>query len=244
MPSRSIAITHRGHRRTQNQDAIFADDGLGLWLVADGMGGHAGGAVASDIARNAVTEAIAGGAGTAEAVQRAHRKILDAQIDNPALEEMGTTVVGVRDCGDTYEIFWVGDSRVYRLSPGDETPQLLTHDHNLAGLLVENGTLSADEARFHPQRHMLTECLGFVGRDTVRCDLRTEPWRPGDILLLCSDGLSNELDGERIRAIIQRTPDLSSAADALVEAALEAGGRDNISIILVTAPTGTRSVPR
>lgn len=215
---------------------MLAEDDIGLWLVADGMGGHAGGAVASELARGAVAGGFARGMDTADAVQHAHRYILRAQIDNPDLEEMGTTVVGVRDLGTKYEVFWVGDSRAYRLSADGEELELLTHDHNLAGLLVENGTISAEEARFHPQRHMLTECLGFVGRGTVRCDIRVERWRPGDILLLCSDGLNNELEAGRIREIIQRAPDLSSAADALVKAALDAGGRDNISVILVAGP--------
>lgn len=215
---------------------MFADDGLGLWLVADGMGGHAGGAVASDIARGAVVGGISRGMDTADAVQHAHRSILRAQVDNPDLEEMGTTVVGVRDLGAKYEVFWVGDSRAYRLSAGSDELELLTHDHNLAGLLVENGTLSADQARFHPQRHMLTECLGFVGRDTVRCDIRAERWRPGDVVLLCSDGLNNEIANDRIRDIVKCARDLSGAADALVGAALDAGGRDNISVILVAGP--------
>lgn len=217
---------------------MFVDDELGLWLVADGMGGHAGGAVASEIARGAVAGGVVRGMSTADAVQYAHRCILRAQIDSPELEEMGTTVVGVRDRGAQYEVFWVGDSRAYRVAADGDELELLTHDHNLAGLLVENGALSADEARFHPQRHMLTECLGFVGRDTVRCDIRSERWRSDDIILLCSDGLNNEIDNDRILDIITHAGDLPGAADALVEAALDAGGRDNISVILVAGPGG------
>lgn len=217
---------------------MLSDEDLGLWLVADGMGGHAGGAVASELASGAVAGGFARGMGPGEAVQFAHRYILRAQIDNPDLEEMGTTVVGLHDRGRYYQVFWVGDSRAYRIAAGGEELELLTHDHNLAGMLVENGAITAEEARFHPQRHMLTECLGFVGRNTVRCDVRTELWRRGDIILLCSDGLNSEIPNDDILDIIKHARDLPSAAGALVDAALEAGGRDNISVVLVTAPAG------
>lgn len=233
---RSIGLSHTGRVRDQNQDAILTDDDLGLWLVADGLGGHAGGARASELARDSVERAIRSGGGIREAVQGAHRAIHAAQADTPEVGEMGTTMVLLRENRDGMVVAWVGDSRAYRYRPSKGGLELLTRDHNVARMLVESGAMPAGDARNHPQRHVLTECLGFVGHDEVRCEEYTDRWQPGDWILLCSDGLSNEVDEARMASILAGADDLQAAGDDLLAAALDAGGRDNVSLVLVQAP--------
>lgn len=233
---RSIGLSHTGRVRDQNQDAILADDELGLWLVADGLGGHAGGARASELARDAVARAIGAGEPVEDSVQGAHRAIHAAQAETPEVGEMGTTMVLLREDRDGLSVAWVGDSRAYRFRPSKGGLELLTRDHNVARMLVESGAMPADDARTHPQRHVLTECLGFVGHDEVRCESRADRWESGDWILLCSDGLSNEVDEARMASILAGADDLRAAGDELLAAALDAGGRDNVSLVLVQAP--------
>lgn len=240
--SRSAAVSDIGRVRGENQDAILSDDRLGLWLVADGMGGHAGGARASEIARDTVYERIKAGSNLADAVIAAHWAIRTDQVDHPDRGDMGTTIVAAHERNRTCQICWVGDSRVYGYSTESGRLELLTDDHNVAGMLVASGALSPAEAARHPQRHVLTDCLGLSGDDEPRVGLLEKQWQPGDVLLLCSDGLSGEIDDEEIRSVLAQQADLEAAASHLLDRALGAGARDNVSLVLVAAPvTETRS---
>jgi len=232
---RYFQITNTGRIRQNNQDRILADEQLGLWIVADGMGGHAGGEEASRLACEAVNEGVIHGMPLADAFEVAHSRVRSAQEDNPSLHDMGTTLVAVREHEGGYELAWVGDSRVYRYNSRHPEFQCLTRDQNIAGRLLETGRITEDQAREHPQRHILTDCIGQrEGLPTIE-STRID-WREGDRLLLCSDGLNSELSDAEMK---QWLGDLSSprgAAEKLVEQALEAGGKDNISLIILDAP--------
>lgn len=233
---RSVGASETGCVRENNQDAIRLDDDLGLWLVADGMGGHAGGARASEIASEIVAEARESGLALREAVLVAHRSIREEQDVRPEYRDMGTTIVALAEDGTDYEICWVGDSRAYRFSPQTSTLELLTRDHNVAGMLVAAGALSPDEAARHPQRHVLTDCLGLTGEHEPRIGCLQDRWKPGEWLLLCSDGLSGELTDREIERILSESQGIDGARHVLLERTLAAGAHDNVSMVLITSP--------
>lgn len=238
--SRSAAVSDIGRVRRENQDAVLADNELGLWLVADGMGGHAGGARASTIARDIVKSRIADGSELPEAVLAAHRAIRAEQAECPELNDMGTTIVALAEQDARYEVCWVGDSRAYKFSPRESRLELLTQDHNVAGVLVASGALSPDEATRHPQRHVLTDCLGLAGEEEPRVDVLQGQWQPGEWILLCSDGLSGELGDSEMERIVRAagSADANALVDSLLDSALSAGAHDNVSVVVVGAPGG------
>lgn len=235
---RSASVSDVGRVRRENQDAVLADDELGLWLVADGMGGHAGGARASTIARDTVRDLVRDGTSLADAVMAAHHAIRSEQLERPEYNDMGTTVVALAEQGGRYEVCWVGDSRAYRFRSDSRPLEMLTSDHNVAGVLVASGALSPDEATRHPQRHVLTDCLGLAGEEVPRVDIVEGEWQPGDMIVLCSDGLSGELGDSEIERIL-RSVKASSAqglAEELLQGALASGAHDNVSVVVVAAP--------
>lgn len=233
--TRSWTLSDIGQVRAENQDCTRTDDARGLWLLADGMGGHAGGRQASVLACRVVDEEIARGRDLARAMARAHEAIRDAQRHLPEIGDMGTTLVGVHEQDRSYHLCWVGDSRAYRFDRASGTLSQLTRDHTVAELLAASGELDADQVATHPQRHILTSCLGQRGEAPV-IEERQENWGVGDWLLLCSDGLSGELSPERIGEVLGRHDDPEAATRELVDSALDAGGRDNISLVIIKAP--------
>jgi protein phosphatase len=233
------SATDTGQVRTQNEDAALIGDVV--FAVADGMGGHAAGDVASSVAVQAFESSTSSGVededDIVEAVRAANQAVLDRADDEPELAGMGTTltalalVPGPADGTGPGELVIanVGDSRAYLFRDGDLTQ--LTRDHSLVEDLVQEGRLSPEDARTHPQRNILTRVLGNdpdVEPDVFRAD----PVR-GDRYLLCSDGLSNEVDDERAAAVLRRLSDPDDAARELVRLANENGGRDNITVVVV-----------
>jgi serine/threonine protein phosphatase PrpC len=230
-------------RRSNNEDAICARPELGLFVVADGMGGYEGGEVASAIAVDAICELVRRTAGDADvtwpykidpersideneiivATRLANERI--AARRTGLLEQMGSTVAVLRLSEDRAVIGHVGDSRVYRLR--DAVLAQLTVDHSLVAQLVANG-MPPEEAERSPWRHVITRALGTPNADP---EVQREPARPGDVYLLCSDGLSEVLEPVEIAALL-RLP-AEAACRALIDAAYEAGSRDNISAIVV-----------
>jgi len=235
---RSVGASETGCVRDNNQDAIHADDDGGLWLVADGMGGHAGGARASQIACETIARKHGEGAGLRSSVLKAHQAIRQEQEQRPEVGDMGTTIVVLAEYEQNYEICWVGDSRAYRFCPREGVLELLTRDHNVAGMLVAAGALSPEEASRHPQRHVLTDCLGLTGEQEPRIGSLQERWKQGEWLLLCSDGLSGELSDREMEAVLKRSASLEAANTTLIERTMEAGAHDNVSIVLVACPDG------
>ena len=238
---RSGSATDTGLVRSVNQD--LAVETANLFAVADGMGGHAGGEVAARMAVDAVTSAFSRqptGAGLAEAVTEANAVVWQHSLENPELRGMGTTLTAVglvnEDGRDVLALVNVGDSRSYRFHDGEITQ--LTTDHSLAEEMVRSGELTSVEAEVHPHRHILTRALG-VSAD-VSVDLwRIEPVR-GDRYLLCSDGLTNELDNDQISEVLSSISDPEKAAELLVQAARTHGGSDNITAVVIDVVGGRR----
>ena len=227
--------TDVGRVRTNNQDQFLARPELDLWAVADGMGGHSGGEVASQIACDTLGRAFSDRTvdGLIEAVEQANTAVFRAGTDNPELTGMGTTVVALaaveHEGDEVLAIANVGDSRCYRYAEG-ELDQVTT-DHSLVADLVRDGSLSPEEAAVHPQRNIVTRVLGVY--DTVPVDVFAVDPHGGDRYVLCSDGLFNEVPEPAIAAVLRRQRDPAVAANELVRLAVEGGGRDNITVVVV-----------
>ncbi len=236
---RSGSATDTGLVRSVNQD--LAVETSSLFAVADGMGGHAGGEVASRLAVDALTAAFGRhptGSGLSEAVSEANAVVWQHSMDNPELRGMGTTLTALslvnEDGQDVLALVNVGDSRSYRFHDGELSQ--ITTDHSLAEEMVRTGELTEAEAEVHPHRHILTRALGVAS--SVAVDLwRIQPIR-GDRYLLCSDGLTNELGADQISEVLSSIPDPGRAAELLVQAARTHGGSDNITVVVVDVVVG------
>jgi len=226
--------THTGLRRLRNEDTYYADAGLGLFLVVDGMGGHKHGEVASAMARDGVVAQVTAGQSLVDAIQRVNEALIARSGGLKESRPMGTTIAAIRVSGRAYEAAWVGDSRIYRFAEG--SLERLSHDHSIVEALVEAGELTETQARNHPQRSVLTQALGITAPDQLHIGLARGELTPGARLLLCTDGLTDEVTDEKIGEIVART-DLAAqeCVDHLVLAALAGAARDNISAILVRA---------
>jgi protein phosphatase len=237
MKLRSAVRTDVGRRRRANEDRYAVAAHLGIYLVADGMGGHTAGQVASDLAaQGAVSalEALAGGAARLTeklrfAVAAANREIFESAQEKPHLAGMGTTLVALLVGSERIALAHVGDSRAYLIRGGKI--RQLTDDHSLVAELVRRREITAHAALGHPHRHVLTRALGV--RRTVEADLAELTPADGDIFVLCSDGLTGHVRDEEIAAEVLGAPDLDAACDRLVELANERGGEDNITVMLV-----------
>lgn len=253
----SAARTVTGRVRDGNEDSLLSLPEAGLFAVADGMGGHAAGEVASRLAVEALEAALAGDGGSdrpappdAErmvgAIREANRAIRRDAGEHPERSGMGTTVTALALAADgRWRIGHVGDSRAYRLRDGDL--RQLTVDHSWVGKRVAEGELTKEEARRHPMSSVLERALGTSAE--VEVDVEEGDARPGDLLLLCSDGLSDMLPDPEIESLLAGTPAggaagrrsaedtgaaaLEDAVDRLVDAANRAGGEDNVSVVLV-----------
>jgi len=234
--------TDTGRVRQANQDQLLT--AAPVFVVADGMGGHNGGEVASAIAVDEMAKAVdvASVDDLIDAVQRANREIVDRSKLDPELRGMGTTLVAlvgmIVDGEPRLGVANVGDSRLYR-GTADELAQI-TEDHTLVEALVRDGRLTAEEAVNHPQRNIVTRALGIDEKVLVDTWLLTPV--EGDRYLLCSDGLFNELTPTEILEVLHRVDDPDAAAHELVEAACAAGGRDNVTVVIVdvvAVETGT-----
>lgn len=243
MPGKNYtAITDVGLQRKNNEDAILSNPKNGLWLVADGMGGHAAGEVASEITGVSIEQAVKQGKSLKEAIELAHKAVITAAEDGNGRAGMGSTVVALKSRGNHYEIAWVGDSRAYLCRKTDNQLQLhqLTTDHSYVQMLFQSGLINAEEMANHPEKNIITQCLGSTELDEVKVDIIERKWQEGDWILLCSDGLSDVVTNQEISAILENNEDIEKAGQALVEAALTNGGRDNISVILVGPPSGIK----
>jgi serine/threonine protein phosphatase PrpC len=239
-----------GRKRKGNEDALFINPDLRLYVVADGMGGHAAGEVAAKIAVDSINEFVALTGGDQEitwpfglddsisydgnrlktAIRHANRKVLDATRERSEYEGMATTVAAVLVDGDTANLAHVGDSRIYLWS--DDKIQLLTSDHSWVNEQIQSGIISAEQARSHPLRNVVTRALG--GRSDLVVDVQSRRMKPGDVLLLCSDGLTTMIGDEDIARILAEVRgDVAEAARGLVEEANARGGEDNITVILL-----------
>jgi PPM family protein phosphatase len=241
---RSGSASDVGRVRTVNED--LALETVTLFAVADGMGGHAGGEVASRLA----VDTLQGGfrrnptsVGLIEAVRRANEAVFDRGRTDPDLRGMGTTLTAAAlvatEGGDRLVLANVGDSRAYRFSPSGL--EQLTTDHSVAEELVARGELSEAEAAVHPHRHILTRALGVAPEvDVDAWEVQPEQ---GERYLLCSDGLTNEVSADRITHVLANTRDPQQAAETLVRMANEHGGNDNVTVVVVDVVVGDGEQP-
>lgn len=225
-------VTDVGRVREGNEDGFRIDDRTGLVAVADGMGGHVGGEVASATALEALVAAVANGRPIREAIAEANEAVMEKSATDENLRGMGTTLtVATLASGGTLLIGHVGDSRAYLARDGAITQ--ITDDHSLVEEMVQRGQLTPEQAEVHPRRSIVTRALGID--PDIEIDVYPVELRPGDRVLLCSDGLSNMLRSEAMAAILGREPDGQRAAQLLVDSANAAGGEDNITALIIDA---------
>jgi protein phosphatase len=224
--------TDVGRVREGNEDAVRVDERLHLFAVADGMGGHRAGEVASATALEALRAAVAAGRPISEAIESANSAVFSKAHDDENLRGMGTTLTAaVLTDGDSIVIGHVGDSRAYRLH--DDELEQITEDHSLVEELVREGRLTPEQAVVHPQRSIITRALGVD--EQVQVDVYPLELAPGDRVLICSDGLTTMVRPADIARILRRERDPRRAAEMLVDAANAAGGEDNVSAVVVEA---------
>ena len=248
MEVKAEGLTHVGRQRQHNEDAFLVETNAKLFLVADGMGGHAAGEIASRIAVDSISEFILH---TKEddgtwphaydehfkrstnrlmaAVRMANTRVLEAMRKDARLRGMGTTVVACLADNDVMSFAHVGDSRAYLIR--DNSLNRITNDHSWVFEQVQAGMLTEAEAEKHPLRNVITRALG--GALQVNPDASEIETRPGDVFLLCSDGLTGMVPEEEILRIVTQTESLEDACQKLIDAANERGGLDNVTAILV-----------
>jgi PPM family protein phosphatase len=249
MQVKSFGLTHVGRQRQHNEDSFLVEDKAKLYLVADGMGGHAAGEIASRIAVDSISEFIMHSKtddGTwphaydehfrrstnrlMAAVRLANTRVLEAMRKDARLRGMGTTVVASLVDGDIFSVAHVGDSRAYLIR--DHQLSRITNDHSWVFEQVQAGMLTEAEAEKHPLRNVITRALG--GALQVAPDASEIEARPGDVYLLCSDGLTGMVpEDEILKVVTDSDGDLKRACQALIEAANEHGGLDNVTAVLV-----------
>lgn len=250
-----------GRKRHGNEDSFCLAPKLGLFVVADGMGGHAAGEVASRLAVDTIQEWVVkylGGSDAAlvgqpeptcsreanfllSSIRLANRIIHDAAQGRREYAGMGTTVASILAVNDHVALAHVGDSRIYRFRDGQIVQ--LSRDHSLVQQQVDHGIISPEEAQESQYKHLITRALGI--KESVEVELAEQPVLPGDLLLLCSDGLSDLLEDEEMLRIVQEhADDLEKACQALVDRANYKGGDDNITALLIQAQAGNRGRDR
>lgn len=232
--------TDVGKVREVNQDCFACSPEDGIYLVADGMGGHLAGEKAAQTAVEVLASTMVDrvGSGTADApalVQaflEANRQIVQASLSDATMRGMGTTATMAMVVGDQVIIGHVGDSRAY-LIRGGEIEQI-TEDHSVVAQLLKAGAITPLEALHHPYRNVITRCLGM--QMDLEPDTHQFPWQPGDRVLLCTDGLSGLVNDDEMRDVALEEADPQDACQRLLDLAMERGGYDNITIVLVQLP--------
>jgi len=234
-----------GRVRSSNEDSYGYDPRLGVYVVCDGMGGHAAGEIASQIAVDSVLayfrdqepmaadatliDAPLGARLLADAVNKANESILRYADEHEATAGMGTTLVAARFHDGKFTIAHVGDSRIYLMREGELVQ--LTEDHSFVMEQVRRGVLTVEEAKHSSAQHIITRALG-TGDDSPP-DLAEFPAQEGDLLLLTTDGLMRHVEDREIKAILSQIPSLQAACNTLVDAAIEGGGEDNATCLLL-----------
>jgi serine/threonine protein phosphatase PrpC len=222
------AQTATGTRHATNEDSLGEAARRGVWLVADGMGGHAAGDTASQIVRDTMLRETASGASLLQAIETSHQAVVSVAERDTNKTGMGSTIAALQIEHNEAKVAWVGDSRVYLFRDGNLSR--LTTDHSYVQYLLQQGQISADDVETHPQRNVLTQTLGFdqPKPDTAVCELLADDW-----LLLCSDGLTVEVTDAEIAEIMAAADSAEKAAAALIAKVVERHGKDDSSAIVV-----------
>lgn len=222
-------------RRKHNEDAFLVAREQGLVIVADGVGGHQAGEVASGITCDVIASRLQEGNDLSDAIRSSNQAVMAAVEEGKGREGMASTVVAAVFDGAQYRIDWVGDSRAY-LWNGQL--HLLTRDHSYVAAQLEMGKITLEQARNHPRKNVIVQAIGLQSEDSLRVDTRRGCLAAGETLLLCSDGLNDVLDSAQIANILDSGEDPQQQCDALIQAALQAGGRDNVTVAIVRAGSG------
>jgi len=233
------SLTHVGHHRKANEDNLAVDAERGVFVVADGMGGHAGGAMASAIACKIIPSGLELGRDLRQAILDAHRVIQEHPIsqESPPDRAPGTTAVVAQVVGEgQVNVAWLGDSRIYLWTKRDGRERLeqVSKDHSLVQYLVDQGAITEEQARYHPHRNIILQALGMYTPDELAPETRSLALQPGDRLLLCTDGLNGELEDRLIGDILGNTQRTAQqVCEELVEETLAAGAHDNVTVVVI-----------
>jgi protein phosphatase len=248
------SLTDPGRARDNNEDSVAVDEQAALAVLADGMGGYNAGEIASGMATAFIKSELGRWLSEASAsasdtdvrramdicVENANRAIYNAANSNPQYAGMGTTLVLAVLREGRLLVGHIGDSRAYRLRGGKLSQ--ITKDHSLLQEQIDAGLITPEQAAYSSNKNLVTRAVGV--EDTVLLETHLHDLQPGDLILMCSDGLSDMIDDAEIAAVLQSTNDLPEAGAALVAAANAAGGRDNIAVILVRAQGGNTPAGR
>lgn len=233
MSFETISRTHVGLQRKINEDSVFVDSERGLWAVADGMGGHEAGEIASMMVTDALrclpaTDDVDGLTDEAvEALRQVNSELIELARSSEREQTIGTTVVGLAVADGSFRCFWMGDSRAYRLRGGEIVR--LTKDHSLVQTLVDAGMLTPEQAENHENANLITRAVGVAQMAEV--DVVGGDARPGDQFLLASDGLTRLVHDDELARELQRGPP-AEVADKLIETVLARGAPDNVSLVI------------
>lgn len=238
---KSFSVTDIGRKRKLNQDFVYSSDETvgnlkNVYIVADGMGGHQAGDYASKCTVETMVREIKGCFEQSpirilsRAIRIANDQVRRKAREDESLYGMGTTVVAATVLGKYLQVANVGDSRLYIIN---EEVRQITRDHSLVEEMVRMGGLDREAARNHPDKNIITRAIG--ARDTIEIDFFNEELKSGDLILMCSDGLTNMLEDEEIGRILKTPGTIEERAERLIDAANQNGGRDNIAVILIDA---------
>jgi len=225
----SKSVCHQGLVRERNEDSLVNNDSLGLWVVADGVGGNVHGDVASQLVVQTIERRVRQGSELTSAIEDANDAIVSAVSAQDELTGMASTVVACRFDGHQFELSWVGDSRAYLLDASGICQ--LTSDHNMANKLYQQGEINESELRDHVGQHELTQAVGLMSLERVPKSLGE--LHDEDYLLLCTDGLSGLLTDQQIYQIISESNSLDAAGEQLLAQVLSAGASDNVTFSLI-----------
>ncbi len=238
------ARTDVGKKRDHNEDCYKVNKDLDLYMIADGMGGHASGEVASKIAVTTIEQQMLQGLTLADAIEQAHLAILKGAQEGVGKRGMGTTIVAAQFKNNEYTLAWVGDSRAYLWDDGISQ---ISKDHSMVQMLIDSGQITEVEARVHPRKNIIYQNLGSAEIEMFHVSVEQGALYKGQKIILCSDGLSDEVDNDEMGEIISACKSAAQSdneiVDRLIDAALDNGGKDNVSVIVISASSDALSKP-
>ena len=217
-------------QRKHNEDTFLTDPELGLIIVADGVGGHQAGEVASSLTCEVLQREIAAGSNLSKAISVANTEAIEAVKSGRGKTGMGSTVVAVLMTENSYELAWVGDSRAYLW---DGKLSLLTRDHSLVEAQLASGQISMEEARNHPRKNVILQAVGLQREGNLDIGTNFGQLAPGSCLLLCSDGISDPLDNQQLCQLLSGKTTAEETCRRMIDTALQCGGRDNATAVLI-----------
>ncbi len=224
--------SHEGIKRSHNEDTYGIDADHHIFLVADGMGGHDHGEIASALARDYIMDGLIKDKSLTETIHNANDAIIACSLEKESQLPMGTTVAILQFIEHQCFCAWVGDSRIYRYRDGQLTA--ISSDHSYVQELVDQQLITSDQARSHPHRNVVTQALGVTDNSELKIAQVTDNWQAGDKFLICSDGLTEEVEDADIENILSQELAPKELCDQLMIKALENGGSDNITAIVVS----------